>query len=226
VQFGPAAVLSGTLPANPVNGFALPGYNGPLTIRQHTIALDLVELNGQAARDLALALAPITSTLTPVESATFQANILSNQDDVYTTTVSAPAGWDVTIDSSGLITAAPPSGAQPGDYPILVAAQSVNVAEPLWATAIHTATITAYEGLALTVAPDLLTTVPWAQTGFAFPGGDDINNGQPQVSGAAFIATISNTSSAAHTFDIQIVPNSFPTEWIGCIQNLGGKHKT
>ncbi|MCP4425404.1 MAG: hypothetical protein GY803_12995, partial [Chloroflexi bacterium] len=222
VQFGPAAVLTGTLPTNPANGFALPGYSGPLTIQPHTIALDLVELSGQANRDLAIALDPITSTLTPLESATFQANILSSQADVYTTTVSAPAGWNVMLDNSGLITATPPLGAQPGDYPILVAAQSAASSNLLWATAVHTATITPHEGIALTVAPDLLTTVPWAQTDFAFPGDDDINNGQPQVSGAAFIATITNTSSAAHIFDVQIQPNGFSSDWI----ILGGAGRT
>lgn len=214
VQMGPAALLTGTLPSSVVNGFALPDYTGQLTVSQHTTEFDQITFDGLAARDLSLTLDPSTSSVTPVESASFQAVIASNADDVYDVGVSAPAGWNVYIENSGLITATPPLGAQPGDYALQVTAQSAAAGEPLAATAVHTVTVTAYEGMALSVAPDPLTTVPWGQSAYAFDSDDGINNGRPQIPGAAFIATITNTSSVAHTLDVQVTPSGFSADWI------------
>lgn len=180
VQMGPAAVLTGTLPGSVVNGFALPDYTGQLAVSQHTAELDQVTFSGIAARDLSLTLDPSTSSVTPVESASFQAVIASNADDVYDVGVFAPAGWNVRINNSGAITAAPPLGAQPGDYALQVTAQSA-AGESLAATAVHTVTVTAYEGMDLSVAPDPLTTVPWGQSAYAFDSNDGINNGRPQI---------------------------------------------
>jgi len=43
-----------------------------------------------------------------------------------------------------------------------------------------------------------------------------------QVPGAAYVATITNTSSAAHTFAVEVAPQGFPAEWI----MLGGAGRT
>jgi hypothetical protein len=87
---------------------SLAGYTGSITITEHTSELDLVELDGLAARDLSLATTPEQSSITPLETAVFQTDISSNQDDTYTVTVAPPWGWQAQINASGQITITPP----------------------------------------------------------------------------------------------------------------------
>jgi len=110
--------------------------------------LDHVELNGPAARDLSLETVPTASSITPVETTSFWAEIRSNQDDVYTLTVAPPSGWQAQVDSSGHITITPALNAEPGVYPVHVAAESAsaNPAHPLFSTAVHTVTILPWQG--------------------------------------------------------------------------------
>ncbi|MCP3957175.1 MAG: hypothetical protein GY719_04925, partial [bacterium] len=196
------------------------GYTGPITITEHTDELDRIELNGALARDLFLALAPAESSITPVETASFQAEIASNQDDTYTLTVAPPLGWQAQIDASGRITITPALDAVPGKYKVHVAAQSASPPSsggagggPLFTTAIHQVTILPWQGLELSIAPDPMTTVPMGPV-IAEEDAFDVNNGQVQVPGAAYIAAITNTSSNGHTFDVQVIPDGFPAEWI------------
>jgi phosphatidylserine/phosphatidylglycerophosphate/cardiolipin synthase-like enzyme len=204
---------------------SLSGYSGPITITEHTTDLDLVELDGPAARDLSLETVPASSSIAPVETASFQTEIRSNADDVYEVTVVPPLGWQAQVDATGLVTITPALDAEPGAYQVHLVAQSTSPPSQggaggasIWATAVHEVTILPWQGMELSVAPDPFTTVPM---GPASPpqaggtgGGASINNGQTQVPGAAFIATITNTSSAAHTFDVEVVPDGFSAEWI------------
>lgn len=139
-----------------------------------------------AARDLSLTLDPTTSQAAPESPATFAAHIYSNQDDVYTLTVTPPSGWQAGIDPTGQVTVVPAPGAPSGDHAVQVTAQSVNSVHPLFTTAIHTVTIAPYHSMQLAVAPDPLTTVPM---GAPIPNTQSpistINNGQAQVPGAA-----------------------------------------
>jgi hypothetical protein len=184
LTFGPATLLGGSLPFDASNGFALAGYTGPITITEHSPTLDRVELDGDFAQSLALALDPPVSTISPVESTTFDAVISSNLTDTYTVTVEGPPGWNVEIDETGTITATPPLGAIPGDYTILVTAQSLTH-PALVVSAEHMVTTTDYQGMDMAVAPDPLITVPWGpatppSVGGAGGGGlpGDTNNGQ------------------------------------------------
>ncbi len=224
VHIGSASLLAGSLPYGVADGFALSGYTGTLTITEHTPDLNLVELEGTFARDLALTLNPPTSSITPLEVSVFQPEIHSNQDDTYTVTVVPPLGWQAQIDFSGQITITPPLDAQPGDYSVRVSAQSVNSASLLFSTAVHTVSIASCSGMQLAVAPDPLTTVPW---GAILPDSSTatVNNGQAQVPGAAYIATITNTSSVSHTFTVQVAPDNFSSDWI-MLGGAGRSHTT
>ncbi|HLF26956.1 MAG TPA: PKD domain-containing protein [Anaerolineae bacterium] len=227
---GPAsgAFLVGGEPVDASNGVAIAGYTGPLTITEESETLDRIELSGDASF-FTLATSP-TSTIAPPpapaggagggSSVNFNAVVSANFADTYTTTVEAPPGWNVELDATGLITATPPLGAEPGDYTILVTAQS-GLYPDLFASAVHTVTTTAFQGMALAVNPDPLITVPWGPTPPAPAGGaggglgplpGDTNNGQPQIPGAAFTIDITNTSTVSHTFAIDVT--GLPDGWL------------
>jgi hypothetical protein len=211
LQLGPATLLAGGLPFDASNGFALAGYTGPITISEYSPDLDLVELNGSFDQSLALTLDPAASTIAPVQSTAFDAVIASNLDDTYTVTVEGPPGWNVEISDTGAIVATPPPGAAPGDYTLLVTAQSVS-RPALIASALHTVTTTPYSGLEMDVAPDPLITVPWGpKAEGALPG--DTNNGQLQLPDAAYTIHVTNTSTVAHLFDIA-VSGDVPPDWL------------
>jgi uncharacterized membrane protein len=192
------------------NGLAIAGYTGPLTITEATSTTDRIELNGDASF-FTLATVP-TATIAPAGGGTvnFRAQIAANFSDTYTTTVEAPQGWNVELDATGLITATPPLGAEPGDYTILVTAQSGTYPD-LFASATHTVMTVDHQGMALKVNPDPLITVPFGPSDLnALPG--DTNNGQMQIPGAAFTIDITNTSTTSHTFAIDV--SGLPDGWL------------
>ncbi|MCP4536503.1 MAG: hypothetical protein GY832_05095, partial [Chloroflexi bacterium] len=197
LQLGPATLLDGSLPFDASNGFALSGYTGPITITEHSPTLDRVELNGDFGQSLALSLDPITSTISPVEATTFDALISSNLTDTYTVTVEGPPGWDVEIDASGAVAATPPLGATPGDYTILVTAQSATN-PALLVSAEHIVTTADHQGMEMDVALDPRITMPFGPTppslggagGGSLPG--ETNTGQAQLPGAAFTVDVTN----------------------------------
>jgi hypothetical protein len=211
LQLGPASALAGSLPFDGSNGFALAGYTGALTLTEYSAALDQVELDGFFGQSLALAVNPVASSIPPVISTAFDVQIASNLADTYTVTVEGPPGWQLDIDTGGTVVATPPLGTQPGDYVILVTAQSQS-RPALVASAAHTGTITDYQGMDMDLAPDPLLSLPWGPADpNALPG--DTNNGQIQLPGAAFTVGITNTSTVSHPFDVAI-SGDVPPEWL------------
>ena len=211
LTLGPATgtVLVGGQPLDVDNGLALANYTGPVSVTEASATLDQVELDGDADF-FTLNLTPESSTTDPNTAVTFDAVIEANVDDTYTVTVEAPEGWDVELDANGTVTAQPPQGTPPGDYTILVTAQSGAHPE-LFLTAKHTVTTTAYQGMEVDVAPDPLITVPFGpRDPNAFPG--DTNSGQVQLPGAAFTVDITNTSTVSHTFEIEVT--GLPSGWL------------
>ncbi|MCP4592596.1 MAG: hypothetical protein GY842_17830, partial [bacterium] len=82
----------------------------------------------------------------------------------------------------------------------------------LIASAEHTVTTVAHQGMEADVAPDPLITVPWGpKDPDAIPG--ETNTGQLQLPGAAYTLDVTNTSTVSHTFAISITP-SFPIDWL------------
>jgi len=211
LTLGPATgtVLVGGQPLDASNGLALANYTGPITITEATTMTDQVELNGDADF-FTLHLSPESSTTDPNTPVTFQTVINANFDDTYTTTVEAPAGWNVELDAAGLITATPPLGATPGDYAILVTAES-SAYPDLFVSAIHVVTTTPFQGMVMAVAEDSLITVP---IGPAKPGTlpGDTNSGQIQLPDAAYTIDVTNTSTVSHTFDVSVT--GLPAGWL------------
>ena len=206
------ADASGTLtvggnPAPAANGFALGNASGTASVTPAGASADNFAFNG-SADFFAVTLDSASSTIPADGTASFDADLAANFSGTYTVTVFAPEGWNVTVDSAGLVTAAPPLGAAPDDYVLIVTAQSV--AYPaLFASAEHTVTLTGVDGVQVSVALDPLITVPW---GPAHPVINfDLALGRVQLAGAAFAATITNTSSSARTFDLDVA--GLPSGW-------------
>ncbi len=146
---------------------------------------------------------PATSTLDPNSTTIFQADIDANFNDTFTVTVTAPDGWTADIDGSGQVMATPPIGAPPDDYAILLVAQSSTHTD-LFGTAVHTATITALQDMALVIKQEPNITIP-AGTKLEIGGAaNDTNDGQAELEGMAFTVNISNTSTVSHTFNITV----------------------
>ncbi len=229
---GPSTFLTGTLPAqSPLSSIPSPlsfsGFDGSLHIAEDSADTDRLELSGAADRDLSLSLDPAASAITPFESASFQAEIHTNQSGDYTLAAIPPLGWQAQVDETGHVTILPALDAAPGEYTVLVTAQSTNYQSTnLLASALHTITIIPFQGMEFSVAPDPLTTVPWGSPlpglGEGAGGEGSINTGVTQIPGAAYIAVITNTSTVAHTFGVQVAPDGFPAEWI----MIGGAGRT
>ncbi len=201
--FGPAAGsgLVGATPLDPAalstNGLALAAFSGEVLVEEQNAGLDSYTLAGPAAF-FTLALDPAQSAPAPLTAASFTLDLAANFAGSYTVTVTAPEGWFVELTSSGEVQALPPIGAAPGEYPILVVVQSVEY-PALFLSAVHTVTLAPYEGLDLAVQPEPLITVPM--------GGD-----QPaQVPDAAYTIILTNTSSSAYTYTLEI--SGLPDDW-------------
>jgi uncharacterized membrane protein len=191
---GSGNVAVGGKPLDPGGGETLAGYFGSMTVSAGAGGTDAVMLAGSASAVLSVSAGPSLTTdqNTPV---TFQANVQTSLAGTYTLTAEAPAGWTVTIDAGGKVTATPAPGLQGGTYPIQVVARS-SAAPGLVAQATVDVTITPTQaGVTLGVAADPAFTVPF--------NGADVPT--------AFRATIRNTGPAADTFNLTTanVPSGF-----------------
>jgi transglutaminase-like putative cysteine protease/uncharacterized membrane protein len=210
VMVNPASgsLTVGGAAASPANGFALANFSGAATVSDAGASADSVTLSG-SGQFFALSLSPASSSIPPTGSASFASNLAANASGAYTMTVYAPPGWTATVNGSGQVTAAPPPGATPGVYQVLVSAQSA--AHPdLFASAIHQVTTTSLHAVAVTVAPDPRWSVPW---GIALrdDGLAATNTGQVQLPGAAFTIDVDNPSTVAHSFDVTV--SGLPAGW-------------
>jgi PKD repeat protein/uncharacterized membrane protein len=208
-SIGASTANVGSTPLDTAHGFALSGYTGPITITEETADTDRIELNGPVARDLTLAVDPTTSQVIAGQPTTFTAHINSNTAGLYVVVVEPFRDWSMAVDAQGTISVTPSLGTLPGDYPIRVGAAAADDTT-LFATAVHTVTVLPHEGMELDVNPDVLTTVPWGPVAT----GEGVNDGRAQISGVAFTVDITNTSSSAHTFALEVVPSTFAADWI------------
>ncbi len=194
--------------ASPANGFALANFSGTAAVSDAGASADTVTLSG-TGQFFALSLSPASSTIAPTGSASFASNISANASGSYTMTVFAPPGWTAGVNGSGQVTAAPPPGAPPGVYQVLVTAQPQ--AHPdLFASAIHQVTTTSFQGVDVSVAPDGRWSVPWGIE-LRDDGLAATNTGQVQLPGAAFTVDVDNPSTVAHSFDVTV--SGLPAGW-------------
>jgi uncharacterized membrane protein len=199
VNLGPGSgnITVGGNALDPTNGITLDGYTGNISVAAGGggNTPDNVTLNGNAANVLSVVPSAATLTTNQNTSVTFQANVNTSLADTYNLTAQAPAGWTVTIDSSGNVTATPAPGLQGGTYPIQVVAQSSSDPNLVAQTTIEVTITPTQPGMTLAVNPDPIFTVPYA--GAQVP--------------TAFRAVIQNTGPAADTYNLTFanVPSGF-----------------
>ncbi|MFO7538925.1 MAG: PKD domain-containing protein [Chloroflexota bacterium] len=181
------------------DGLSLPNFSGSMTVSEADSTTDAVTLSGDA-HYFRLALDPAASTTTPGDPVTFQADITANFSDSYTVTLSAP-GWAAAVAADGSLTVTPTLATAPGDYTLLVTAQS-----SLYPTAVsaaeHLVTINAMQGVEVTIQPDPIYTIPWGEPDHA--DNTTTNNGQVQIPDAAYAVQIVNRSSQPQPFDVSV----------------------
>jgi hypothetical protein len=208
-------VTVGGQPLTLGGNLALANVDGSLEITAVTPATDRAVVTGSG--DLfTLTTSPASSLIAPVDTAHFNLAIATTFSDSFHIDVFAPEGWQVEIGVAGQVTATPPAGAAPADYSLLVMAQSTAFPALLLATA-HSVTVTPHDGLLLNLLPDPLTTLPM---GARLGNSGFINTGQAQVPGAAYLAQVTNTSNAPHTYTLNVA--GLPAGWT----LLGGKRQT
>ncbi|MBE2197677.1 MAG: tandem-95 repeat protein [Anaerolinea sp.] len=192
-------------------GVAVNGFDGVITFTEHTTTSDRIQLTGVVDQLMFLDITPSNNSTIPFQSISFQIDILSNLTDTYYLEISGPEGWEVDLDSSGLVTVTPGVNiATPGDYVFLVKAQSLHHPE-LIVSDTHIVTIIPNQGMELNVAPNLQVAVPVGSTYLNIPSGI-ANNGQLQLSEASFTIALTNTSTVSHTFLVQIT--GLPNDWL------------
>jgi uncharacterized membrane protein len=212
IRVGPAsgAATLGGVPLNVSNGLAVAGYDGGLPISQSSATTDQVTLQDNNAQLFTLNLSPESSSAEPLATTTFQAGIFANFSGVYTVTASAPPGWDTPVGANGAISVRPPSGAAPGEYAVLVTAQSAQY-PALILTAVHTVSVGSFDGFAFAVEPDNIFTVPMGPVLDPNAVAGSSNTGQAQIPGAAYTIFITNTANAPRTFDVSV--SGLPPGW-------------
>ncbi len=188
--------------------FAIENFTGALSIADAG-AQDTLTLNGSGTV-FALGSSPASSGIAPTGRATVNVLLSSTAPAAYTLVVEGPDGWQVNIDAAGRITATPPAGAAAGAYALSLIAQSV--AQPrLMVSARHTVTVTSFEGVAIDVAADPLTTVPIGSVQ-SDNDANDTNDGRMQLAGAAYIVTVSNTGNITRSFAVSVT--GLTAQWL------------
>jgi uncharacterized membrane protein len=209
---GPA---TGTATANgaavdTTNGLAIANSDQTLALAAAGAGTAHVELE-DTVDFFTLNLAPGSSATDPQTAVSFQAGVAANFGGAYTLTVGAPAGWHLSLDGSGEVTARPARGAAPGDYAILVTARSATYPD-LALSAVHTVSVGAFDGLLLSVQPDPLFTVPMGpEPVSASLIRHATNSGRVQVPGAAYTILITNTANGERNVDLSTA--GLPAGW-------------
>jgi hypothetical protein len=172
----------------------LDGYTGSITVAAGGGADD-VTLGGNTTNVLSVSATPSTLTTNQNSPVTFQANVNTSFAGTYNLTAQAPAGWTVSIDSSGKVTVMPPPGVQGGSYPVQVIAQSNTDPNLVAQTTVNITITPTQPGLNFSVTPDPLFTVPF--NGAQIP--------------SAFRASLQNLGPAADTYNLTFanVPSGF-----------------
>lgn len=197
---------TGTFNATAIdNSIAVANFTGTLSVTETTTDTDTITVTGDGDW-FTLELSADSSTSDPNTAIAFDAIVTSNFDGDFVLTVTAPDEWSAEIDATGAISITPRLGATPNDYVVSVVTEHDGQA----VTTAHIVTITAFDGVEVTINPDPILTVPFgsAENG-ALPS--DPNNGQVQVTDAAFTIDITNTSTSDRTFDVTLT--GLPAGW-------------
>ncbi len=172
------------------NGLTVDNFLGSLNLSPNAGSSTTLAINGAAANALLISDSSPTITTDANTSATFQAVLGTSLADTYSLTATGPAGWTVTVDASGNVSATPAPGVQAGTYPLLLTATS-STDPNLVANALVNVTVTLPPpGMTLAVNPDSQLTIPF--DGAQVP--------------TAYQAVIHNTGPTADTYQL-----TFPT---------------
>lgn len=202
------AVTANGMAVQADNGLALLGYDESVSLIAEGAAATRVSLL-DTVQFFTLNLSATEGAGGPQQAVSFVAEVGANFDGAFVLTAAAPDGWDVGIDAGGAVTVQPAPGAAEGEYAILVTAQAEHALATV--AAVYTATITAHEGLALTVQPDPLYTTPMGPVLDAQRPAGDTNTGQAQIPGAAYTIVVTNTANAPRTVDLSV--SGLPAGW-------------
>jgi len=144
------------------NGATLTDYTGSIIVAagggNNT---DAVTFHGNAANVLTVSATPATLTTDQNTPVTFQTNVNTSFADTYNLTAQAPAGWTVTIGSTGMVTATPAPGLQGGTYPIQVIVQSTTNPDLVAQTTVNVTIAPTSPGINFRVTSDPVLTVPF-----------------------------------------------------------------
>jgi uncharacterized membrane protein/transglutaminase-like putative cysteine protease len=176
----------GGKPVDPKQGVTLTGYTGTVAVAATGSATDVFTIAGNATDILSLSGIPATVTTHQNTPVSFKAGVSTSLADAYTFSAHAPAGWAVSIDDDGNVTAIPAPGLQGGTYTIRVAAQSTTNAALVAQAVVEVMIVPTQPGMTLSVAPDPLFTVPF--NGALVPTG--------------FQAAVRNTGPVADTYTL------------------------
>lgn len=200
-----AGLIFAPTSANP-NGLAFHTFDGSFDITDAG-GTDTVVLNGSGER-FVLELSAVQSTILPLETTGFSAEIDSNVTADYRLLAFVPGGWTAEISNSGDIDLTPPLGTPPDTYDIRIVAQSLTRPDVMLHTT-HAVTVLQIDDVAINIDPDLTHTVPWGEP---ITDNPSANNGQIQLTDSAFDVSVHNTSSIPREFTVEIT--GVPTDWI------------
>ena len=197
INLGPGTgnLSVGGKPLNPEYETTLDSYNGTISVSANGDGTDSVSLNGHTGNVLQVSSSPTTLTTDQNTPITFATNVQTSLADTYNLTANAPAGWTVSIDGKGNVTATPAPGLQSGTYPIQIIAQSQTDSNLVAQTTIDVTIKATQPGINFTVASDPLFTVPF--NGAQLP--------------TAFGASLQNPGPSADTYNLSFsnIPSGF-----------------
>ncbi|MEM7802896.1 MAG: FixG Ig-like domain-containing protein, partial [Chloroflexota bacterium] len=196
-----------------------------LALQPQTATTGLLTLDGSATY-FAASTVPASSQVDPGQSIQYTVAIDSNIDETYTVTVDAPPQWIADIQSSGSISMTPEIDVVVGDYTFLISAQS-HTHPDLFVHTTHTVTINDVNRVDVTLDLDSLTTVPMGPVldpneFIAVTG--HIDNGQVEVTNAAYRIFVDNLSASAQTYQIDV--SGLPAGWTLLSGAAGATSKT
>lgn len=199
IDLGPGAgsVTVGGTSLDPTSGVTFTGYSGSIGVGAGGGSnRDAVTLNGIAANVLTVSASPTSRTTDQNTPVTFQTNVHTSLADSYEVSAQGPAGWTVSIDATGKVSATPAPGLQTGTFPIRIVAQSATNPDLVAQTIVNVTIAPTVAGMTLAVNADSAFTVPV---------------GDAQVP-TAFQAVIHNDGPVADTYNLTFanIPAGFP----------------
>ncbi len=153
---------------------------------------------------------PDSSTVTPGLTTAFQAEIAANFDGEFEVYGYAPAGWDLTVDPAGNVTARPAAQTMPGEYAALLVARP-QLHPELMATAVHTITVNPVHEAALSLSAEPNLTVPMGQPAYAAVS-NQTNDAEAEIPQAAYTLLLENRSNSSRTYNLTV--SGPPAGWV------------